>query len=91
MNNFIPDTNSLYGLIESARQSLSSSRLGIMMMHEWLEQSTHPFGKTHLSSVIKASLDIVERLARTYKKPSFNITKCIVDGKEREVHQHNFV
>jgi poly(3-hydroxybutyrate) depolymerase len=88
MNYFIPDTNSLYGLVEAARHNLSHSRLGIMAMHEWLEKATHPFAKTHLASVMKATLDISERMTRTYKKPSFGITKCMVDGKEQEIHEH---
>lgn len=59
-----------------------------MAMHEWLEKATHPFAKTHLASVMKATLDISERMTRTYKKPSFGITKCMVDGKEQEIHEH---
>ena len=55
MNNFIPDTNSLYGLIESARHSLSPSRFGLIMTHKWLEQPNNPFSKTHLASLMKAA------------------------------------
>ena len=79
MNNFIPDTNSLYGLIESARHSLSPSRFGLIMTHKWLEQPNNPFSKTHLASLMKAGLDMTERMTRIYKKPSFGITKCMVD------------
>lgn len=87
MNNFIPDTNSLYGLIESARHSLSPSRFGLIMTHKWLEQPNNPFSKTHLASLMKAGLDMTERMTRIYKKPSFGITKCMVDGKEQKIHK----
>ncbi len=84
---FIPDTNSLYSLIELTRHSISASRFGLMTMHQILDDKELSFNNTHYASLLRACLDITERVTRTYKKPRFGITKTVINGKEEKVHK----
>ena len=102
MNNFLPDNNSLYELIEHTRRGLTPARFGLMMMSKMLNEPSNLFGQTPVGSVMKAGLELSERLSRVYKKPTFGITECMVGEKKYMVsektirkdifcHLHQFV
>ena len=63
---------------------MTASRFGLMQTRLML-QSMKFLDNNYLFSALKAGLDITERLTRTYKKPKFGITKCIIDGREQKV------
>ncbi|GAB4163239.1 MAG: polyhydroxyalkanoate depolymerase [Rickettsiaceae bacterium] len=85
MHSLIADTSQFYTFIELTRNNISPFRFGLMSLQQMLEHPNPLLKNTHLISVMKASLDIAERITRTYKKPQFGITKCMVDGKEQKV------
>eukprot|EP00916_Digyalum_oweni_P019794 GHVL01033041.1.p1 GENE.GHVL01033041.1~~GHVL01033041.1.p1 ORF type:complete len:416 (-),score=46.66 GHVL01033041.1:1480-2727(-) len=87
MQYFIPDTNHLYAAIEASRSNMSPTRFGLMAMQQWFEHSNNPFGKTHYAELMKAGIEIAERITRKYKKPQFGITQCLVDGLEQQIQE----
>ena len=87
MQYFIPDTNHLYAAIEASRSNMSPTRFGLMAMQQWFEHSNNPFGKTHYAALMKAGIEIAERITRKYKKPQFGITRCLVDGLDQQIQR----
>ena len=78
------DASDLYTYVEYMRYNMTASRFGLMQTRLML-QSMKFLDNNYVFSALKASLDITERLTRTYKKPKFGITKCIIDGREQKV------
>jgi poly(3-hydroxybutyrate) depolymerase len=85
MHDFLPDNNNLYAIIEATRNNMSPTRFGLMAAQQWLGNANNPFSHTHYASVMRASIEIAERITRIYKKPQFGIKECIIDGKEQKV------
>ncbi|NRB10631.1 MAG: polyhydroxyalkanoate depolymerase, partial [Rickettsiaceae bacterium] len=64
----------------------SPARLQLMQLHNWFDHSHNPTRNSHLSAVIRASFEIAERITRQYKKPTFGIGCCEIDGQRHRVN-----
>lgn len=85
MQELIIDMNYLYSMVEANRSGLSPLRFNLIMMQKMYDNPFNPLNETHFAKVMKASLEVAERLTRQYKKPVFGITKCEVNGKSQIV------
>ncbi len=83
-NSSMLDASELYAIVEMTKNNMAMPRLNIMLMQQML-QNNNMFNDNQMYAAIKASLDLTERLTRTYKKPEFGIDKCIIDGVEQQV------
>jgi poly(3-hydroxybutyrate) depolymerase len=81
MNNLqASDFNQMYNIIESMRNQLYPYRLNLIATRSMLNNPLNPFAYTIPGNVIKASVDMAERLTRRYEKPEFGIKESEVDG-----------
>ncbi len=79
----MPDNNHLYAYVEAMRYNISPARFMLLQASNFVQQSA--FGimhNSHLENLVKANIDILERLTRKYKKPIFGIKSCTIDGNE---------
>ena len=74
MFNLLPgNSNYLYYMIEGMRASLEPARFANKMMRELLDNRNNPFFSSKSAQNLRASLEMLERITREYKKPSFGI------------------
>jgi poly(3-hydroxybutyrate) depolymerase len=83
--------NFLYYLIEAMRSEITPARYSIMTILEWLENQDHPLYDTSFGRTLRATLEMSERLTRDYKKPSFGIRECEVNGKVYKVEKQSLL
>jgi len=84
---FIPDSSDFYHFVEASKNQLSPIRFSLLSMHEWLGNKHNPVYKTHWGSLMRASVEMAERMTRYYKKPEFGINRCEIDNKVEPVKQ----
>jgi len=85
VNHFIPENNYLYYYVEAIRHHISPLRSSLSMMNKWANHSNNPLGSSEFAKFMRASIEMSERMTRTYHKPKFGITKCEIDGVEQKV------
>lgn len=78
------DASELYSLVEMTKNNMTIPRFNLMLMQQML-QYTNSYNDNRLYSSLKANLDLTERLTRTYRKPKFGITHCVINGVEQKV------
>ena len=84
-------TNPLYYLVESSRLQFSPARFMLLSTQQVLENENHPFYHTPLMQVLRASVEITERITRTYAKPEFGIESTVVDHKQHDIVQKTVI
>lgn len=82
---FVPDTSHLYYFIESMRHSLNPMRFNLLMINKLISNITDDMRSSHLTRLTRANIDIVERLTRKYRKPTFGIMETQIDGKQVKI------
>lgn len=87
-SNISTNFNYLYYLVELSRIQISPFRIGIISSLEWFENRYNPIYDTNFGRFSRASLELIERITRTYKKPEFGITKVTVESKEYDIQQN---
>lgn len=92
MFNLLPgNSNYLYYMIEGMRASLEPARFANKMMRELLDNRNNPFFSSKSAQNLRASLEMLERITREYKKPSFGIRECIVDSVVYKVEKQSLL
>lgn len=91
MLDFMPDMNNLYSIMEASRTNMEPFRSQLTTFHDWLDSAANPMRDSQFSTIMKANLEMTERLTRQYKKPRFGITSCVVDGKLQVVKKRTIV
>ena len=84
---FTPDTNYLYAYVEAMRHNMAPARYKLLLSNQILQNTFKPIQDNHLSKMLQANVEILERLTRKYKKPIFGIKNCEIDGKEQRISQ----
>ncbi|MGI4775850.1 MAG: polyhydroxyalkanoate depolymerase [Janthinobacterium lividum] len=80
MLKFLPDnSNYFYHAIEAIKAQMGPLRFSSMMMLELFENKNNPLYSSDYAKLIRASLEMSERITREYKKPSFNIRNTVID------------
>ena len=79
--------NNLYSMLEGFKASLIPMRTSMELYSHWLKDHRNPIHNTGFSHILLAYLILAERLTRTYGKPTFNITDCIVDKKSYNIDE----
>lgn len=89
MNTYLmTDNNHLYAYVEALRHNISPARLMLLQANSLVQNSSFGMMKnSHLETLVKANIDILERLTRKYKKPIFGIRNCVIDGQETLVRR----
>jgi poly(3-hydroxybutyrate) depolymerase len=85
MLDFMPDMNNLYSIMEAGRASMEPFRSQLTLFREWLDSAGNPMKDSQFSTIMKANIEMTERLTRQYKKPRFGITSCEMEGKTKVV------
>lgn len=86
MSNFsINDNNPLYNMVELARAQISPLRLNLLYMQDLMNNPINPFAYTMQGNILRASVEVTERLTRNYKKPEFHINNIKIDEKEYQI------
>ncbi|MDX2050327.1 MAG: polyhydroxyalkanoate depolymerase [Rickettsiaceae bacterium] len=88
MFNFINESNNhLYSLVEILRYQTSPLRFTLLSMQNFFNIT----GKSHASNfntkILRASVQLLERITRKYEKPAFNLTECTVDKKKYSLEE----
>ncbi len=81
------NSHQLYHLLESMKANLSPARYGVLAAQEWYENKYNPFYDTSFAQTMRATLEITERITRTYAKPEFNIKEAVVNEKKYAIEQ----
>ncbi|RYE06540.1 MAG: polyhydroxyalkanoate depolymerase [Rickettsiaceae bacterium] len=80
MLNFLPfNSNYLYYTIEAIRAQMEPLKFSSMMMLELLEDKNNSFYRSDYARIMRASLEMSERITRRYQKPSFGIRNTVID------------
>jgi len=85
MHFFSPDSSDFYSFVEAAKMNYSPIRSSLISAQNLFEDSCNPAYHNYFSALTRASLEMIERLTRDYKKPQFGITECEIDGKHQLV------
>jgi|JFJP01.1.fsa_nt_gi poly(3-hydroxybutyrate) depolymerase len=85
MHFFSPDSSDFYSFVEAAKMNYSPIRSSLISAQNLFEDSCNPAYHNYFSALTRASLEMIERLTRDYKKPQFGITECEIDGKRQLV------
>jgi poly(3-hydroxybutyrate) depolymerase len=86
MNNLkFSDYNQLYNIIEATRAQISPFRMNLIAMQNMMNNPMNPFAYSYPGNVIRASVEVAERLTRRYEKPDFNILEAEVEGKKYKI------
>lgn len=80
-----PDASDFYAVLEIMKTQISPVRFSLLNMQEWFQDKHNPVYYTRYGSLMRATIDITERMTRIYRKPKFSIRECEVDGKKEHV------
>ncbi len=72
--------NYLYYLVEASRFQISPFRTGVVGLLNWFESGYNPLHYTNFSKTAVATLEMAERMTRTYSKPEFGFDETTVNG-----------
>ena len=76
--------NMLYTIVEMQRRTLGPTRVAAQLIKEFYKVF---FPHTRIGRSMAASAEMVERLTRDYKKPSFDIFETEVDGQKVKISE----
>ncbi len=71
----------LYHLHDLKHLITTPIRVQAEMMHFALTNPFNPFRNTNINRTLAANAEMVERLTRRFKKPSFGLDTTVIDGK----------
>ncbi len=81
MNFFSLDSIDFYSFVEAAKINYSPIRSSLISAQNLLEDSSNPAYNNYFGNFTRASLEIMERLTRDYKKQKFGINECEIENK----------
>ena len=81
MNFFSLDSIDFYSFVEAAKINYSPIRSSLISAQNLLEDSSNPPYNNYFGNFTRASLEIMERLTRDYKKQKFSINECEIENK----------
>lgn len=86
---FLPDATYLYQLMECSRYATSPMRFSVMAAQQMLAKNSKANHGSYDTIIqgLKANLEMIERLTRTYQKPEFGINECKYKEKTTKVVQ----
>lgn len=86
---FLPENfNYLYNLIEAVRFQLLPTTFVIKESKKIFENQYIPMHNSDFVKIMRATLEISERIVRRYRKPEFGITKCEVGLNTYAIEQN---
>ncbi len=75
------DFNQLYNFVEAYRAQITPFRMGLLAMQSIFNSPMNIYSYGLPGNILRATIEVTERLTRHYEKPQFGITECKVDGK----------
>jgi len=81
----VGDFNQLYNFIEAYRAQITPFRINLLNMQSILNNPFNVYSYSFPGSMLRAALEVTERLTRHYEKPSFGITKCEIGNKTYKI------
>lgn len=86
MNNHqTSDFNQTYNLVEMFRSQISPLRLNLLSTKAMLSNPLNPFAYGAYSRIIRANIELAERLSRKYVKPKWDIDEILIDDRSYNV------
>ena len=92
MFNSLPsNSNYFYYFVEGLRAQMEPMRYANRLVREIIDNRNYPFYSSDSTKVLRATLEMFERITRDYRKPSFKIRTCIVDDVVYKVEKQALI
>lgn len=81
------ENTGLYTYVEMLKANTAPLKANMQALQDWINSPYHPISYFPVTRMMNASLEIIDRMTKTYPKPEFNIHKVVVDEVEHYVEE----